>query len=376
MRLSGICLLLALLTGCSAKPMWPTTSNNPAPVLAHPDFAATLEREDIGRSSGFRIAIMGDQRALADGEFQALAREIARREDTLAGVPPLVAIIDSGDIVENGKYADQFAMLAEILTPLRHWPWLVAAGNHELDNSIDPQARTNFVQFMGEVPGPFFAPRRLWYRKNIPGARILFLDSNDWVYGPSDDQSVHNTDQLAWLSAQMAEDFDGRTIVVMHHPILSSSKKHRGMALRMWKIQWSDDLLAEMFLNGGVDLVVVGHTHSYERYRLTDPEGRSLQLVNISGRPRPGFLWFGAGPRRAKDIRGQEMEYFARLGWPPEQLAGWTIEQLEAMSDEDTEANQWGELTVGPEGRFDLEMFYLVDHGEGGIRSGGVTAID
>ena len=51
----------------------------------------------------------------------------------MTGGAPLVAIIDTGDIVDNGKHADQFAMLHDILEPVRAWPYLVAVGNHELD---------------------------------------------------------------------------------------------------------------------------------------------------------------------------------------------------------------------------------------------------
>lgn len=376
MKRTSLLLLLTLLTACGGKPMWPTTSFDEAPVLDHPDFAQTLARENVGSATGMRMVFFGDQRALADGEFQALVQNIAAREAQLEGAAPLVAIIDSGDIVDNGKHADQFAMLQEILAPLRRWPYLVAAGNHELDRDLNPEARINFVRFMGDAPGPLFERKRLWYRKDAPGLRILFLDSNDWVYGPSEDQSTTRTGQLAWLSAQMAEDFDGRTIVVMHHPILISNKKHRDSAARMWSIRWADEQLADLFTRGGVDLLVVGHTHTYERFLATDPDGKSFQLVNLSGRPRNSFLWFGASARRAQDIRGREHDFFIRAGWPREQLEGWKFDQLAAMSDPETEANQWGEVTLNPDGTMEMEIFFLVDGGAGGYASQGKFPID
>jgi 3',5'-cyclic AMP phosphodiesterase CpdA len=161
----------------------------------------------------------------------------------------------------------------------------------------------------------------------------------------------------------------------MHHPIVISNKKHRGIASRMWGIQWSDQVLAEM-MAPGADLVLTGHTHTFERYRLTDPDGDQFHLVNVSGRPRNSFLWFGAGARRAQDIRGREIEQLIRTGWRRELLEGWKIEQLDGMFDEETEANQWAQITVRPDGPLEIEMFYLVDEGQGGYESRGKFLID
>jgi len=47
---------------------------------------------------------------------------------------------------------------------------------------------------------------------------------------------------------------------------------------------------------------------------ITDGQGE-IVLVNLSGRPRDSVLWFGAGGRRARDIRGREDEWFAEAGW-------------------------------------------------------------
>lgn len=369
-------LALCAVAGCSATPMWPTTSVEPVRVLDHPGFAETLRREGIDGSGPWRLVVFGDQRALADGEFQALVRGIADREAGLEGGTPLAAIIDTGDIVDNGKHADQFAMLASILEPVARWPYLVAVGNHELDQDLDAEGRTHFAQFMGEAAGPQFDRNRLWYRKDAPGLRILFLDTNDWIYSPSEDQSTSRTEQLAWLSAQMAEDFDGRTIVVMHHPIVSSSRKHQQQSALTWSIQWNEEVLARMFERGNVDLVLTGHTHTYERYRLTGPDGGNFQLLNISGRPRDSFLWFGDGARRAQDIRGREIAFLVRGGWRQELLEGWNIEQLDGVFDPDLEEDQWAEITVHPDGQLEVELFFLVDRGAGGYASRGRFTID
>jgi hypothetical protein len=265
-------------------------------------------------------------------------------------------------------------MLKSILEPVNRWPYLVAPGNHELDEGITLVARDNFVEFMGDAPGPLFQGNQLWYRKDAPGLRILFLNTNDWIYGPGETLPARRTSQLAWLSSQMAEDFEGRTVVAMHHPIVISSKKHRDASARMWSVAWSGETLAEMFARGGVDLVITGHTHTYERFRLTSPSGDSFQHANLSGRPRNSFLWFGAGARRAKDIRGEELDHLIKVGWRREELEGWQFEQLDGMFED--EENQWGELTIYPGGKMEMEVFFLVDRGNGGYASRGKFLID
>mgnify|MGYP000387996777 CR=1 FL=1 len=91
-------LLPLLLAGCVGQPMWPTTSTNPVLPQEHPTLAESLRRQGVDGSQPYRLAVFGDQRALADGEFQALVRSIADREASLEGAPPLIAIIDTGDI--------------------------------------------------------------------------------------------------------------------------------------------------------------------------------------------------------------------------------------------------------------------------------------
>ena len=90
-----------------------------------------------------------------------------------------------------------------------------------------------------------------------------------------------------------------------------------------------------------------------------------MHVVNISGRPRDNFLWFGAGSRRARDIRAEELEDLADRGWKG--LEGWEVEQVDAMYEDDE--NQWAMLRFGPDGSVSLEMFFLVDKGEDGWRS-------
>ena len=52
------------------------------------------------------------------------------------------------------------------------------------------------------------------------------------------------------------------------------------------------------------------------------------------------------------------------------------MQQLDAMADEGAEQDQWAEITVHPDGRIEMEMFFLVDRGEGGYESRGKFVVD
>lgn len=327
---------------------WPRRSTIPVtPLVSGPLELAPAEN---GAENGFRFAAFGDQRALADGEWQMMLDAIdslAARDDRL------LFMLDTGDIVNDGVHDDQFAFLREILKG-RRLPYLVAVGNHELDNNRTPKARSNTATFLGYLD-PGFSPERMYYRKDIGSLRLYGLDSNDLVYGETGESDGTETPavgsrtaaQLDWLAADLAagaSDTSRFTVVALHHPLVQSSSKHRADAASLWNLDWKGRRIADILLDGGVDLVLVGHTHTCERFRLTRADGRSMALVNLSGRPRTGFLWFGRDERRARDIRGREMKWLEENGWRG--LADWTIVQEDLMPDPGQ--NQFAIIDVGP----------------------------
>ena len=102
---------------------WPSTSKTAVQPLAHPDLERRVaDRAAAGIADGpVTFAVFGDQRALADGEWQALVAEVARVD---AEETDIDAVLDTGDIVSDGAFSDQFALLHEILAPIRHLPYL------------------------------------------------------------------------------------------------------------------------------------------------------------------------------------------------------------------------------------------------------------
>ncbi len=389
-RMRLIARLLLVVFVCAALPMisaftlpwevshpWPGSSDIPVAALEHRALAEAVAELPGGPEAGFRMAIFGDQRALADGEWQAIMAGIADRAKVDSR---LLFMLDTGDVVFSGRHTDQFAMFAEILAPARDLPYLLSVGNHELKNNRDPAARENTAACLAHLD-PAFSVQRMYYEKRIGRLRLLVLDSNDFIYG--DDGEADAEDPLAagsrgeaqwrWLEEALAEpEAPGQfTVVAIHHPFVQSSKMHRSAASALWNQRVDGHSLPELFLDGGVDLVLTGHTHTFEHFRL-EREGKSFDFINVSGRPRTAVLWFGASRRRARDMRGSELSELADHGW--RNLDGWSISQVDAMLDD--EANQFLILDLPAEGAPSYRVHYLDEDAADGLRVSAPRILD
>jgi 3',5'-cyclic AMP phosphodiesterase CpdA len=310
--------------------------------------------------AGFQFLAFGDQRALISNDWPALIGVL----DTLtARHDRLLFLLDTGDIVDNGSYSDQYHLLADLLGKVRSVPYLAAVGNHEVVENQSETGRVNFARFLSSIGEPI-SPERLYYRKVVGGVRFLFLDSNDLVYREGsgvDSRAVERRAhaQMEWLVGELSDPAFGpsaTTVVIMHHPFIQSSAKHRDQARGLWTYRYHGRSLPDLFADGGVDLVLVGHTHTYERFTITRSDGRGFHLVNLSGRPVPSFLWFGAEERRAEDIRGNETAWLYKNGWRG--LEGWSVTQEEVMLKQE-EADQCALFSVDPEGGITFEPYFL-----------------
>jgi hypothetical protein len=73
------------------------------------------------------------------------------------------------------------------------------------------------------------------------------------------------SDQGRWLARELQRDPGGCTLAIWHHPLFSTGEHGPIAAVKpLW-----DQLYA-----AGVELVVNGHDHDYERFVPLDPEGR------------------------------------------------------------------------------------------------------
>jgi 3',5'-cyclic AMP phosphodiesterase CpdA len=126
-----------------------------------------------------------------------------------------------------------------------------APGNHEY---MTPGA-AGYYDYFGERAGP---DRRGWYSFDIGDWHIISLNSMA--------DATPGSPQYEWLVADLAAHAGALcTLAVFHHPVFSSAR--RGNDPRMAAV------FARLY-EAGVDLVLSGHDHVYERFAPQDPQGR------------------------------------------------------------------------------------------------------
>jgi hypothetical protein len=351
-----LALLLVVAGGSFAASFhWPRSSRFRVTPLAQPSLESRLAAMPSGAQAGFSFAAFGDQRALAGGEWESMIASI----DSLSNRDPsLLFMLDTGDIVNDGSHSDQFKELAAILGEAPSLPYLVGVGNHEVNNNKPGTARLNTATFL-KPTDPELGPERLYYSKTIGRVLFLFLDSNDFAYDGSPGTKARLYAQLEWLTATLKSRPDRPgfpTVAVIHHPLIQSSPKHQEQARALWSFKYKGKTLPNILADGGVDLILCGHTHTYERFRVTRDDGKGFYIVNLSGRPRATFLWFGDDARRAQMIQtGAERFWLYEQGW--RDLDGWEFNQEDCMVHD--EADEYAVFRVEPDGGMTMAVRFM-----------------
>jgi hypothetical protein len=147
-------------------------------------------------------------------------------------------------------------------------PWMPSAGNHENELGNGPIGYRAYQTYFAvpEAPGQTPDTRGLWYAFTAGAVRVVSLANDDICYQDGGDSYVRGYSggaQKAWLEAELkaaraSRDIDW-IVVCMHQVAVSSADKFNGADLGI-REEW-----APLFDRHGVDLVVCGHEHHYER---------------------------------------------------------------------------------------------------------------
>lgn len=125
-----------------------------------------------------------------------------------------------------------------------------APGNHDYET---PGAAP-YYEYFGANAGP---PGRGYYSFTIGSWHAVSLNSNIAV----DEGST----QAEWLRNDLASNRTRCTIVIWHHPLFSAGPSGASPQMRyFWRLLYAE----------GVEIVVNGHEHFYQRFSGQDPEGR------------------------------------------------------------------------------------------------------
>ena len=184
------------------------------------------------RKASFRLAVIGDF-GTGEAAERAVADEIrARREH-------LDALLTTGDNVYPSGDPDEFRSAW-----VQPYGWVARSGLNVVASLGNHDVRTDDgrpVMRLLSIPNE-------WYHEVIGDADIFVLDANR----PDDAQ------QLRWLREALARASGAWSIAVFHQPAYTCGE-YRGDA----RIQQRWVPLFERF---GVDLVLNGHDHNYQRF--------------------------------------------------------------------------------------------------------------
>src|SRR6516162_941296 len=150
----------------------------------------------------------------------------------------------------------------------RKRPWIPSAGNHENELGNGPigyQAYQTYFCVPNAV-GQTDVTRGLWYAFTAGAMRVISIANDDICYQDGGDSYVRGYSsgaQKAWLENELAaarRDHDIDWIVAcMHQVAISTADMFNGADLGI-RQEW-----VPLFDQYGVDLVVCGHEHHYER---------------------------------------------------------------------------------------------------------------
>jgi hypothetical protein len=150
----------------------------------------------------------------------------------------------------------------------RNRPWMPAAGNHENELGNGPIGYQAYQTYFAlpETPGQTAVTRGLWYAFTVGAVRVISLANDDIAYQDAGNSYVRGYSagaQKAWLDQELAATRADTAIdwivVCMHQVAISTADKFNGADLAI-----REDWLP-LFDKYGVDLVVCGHEHHYER---------------------------------------------------------------------------------------------------------------
>jgi len=236
----------------------------------------------IGRAR-FRFTSFGDQGTpvAGDGLSSPWSGYVV---DQVEKLEPLFHLLN-GDLCYANVSPDRVAAWSHFFEnntrSARNRPWMPAAGNHENERGNGPHGFAAYqTRFWLPTNGQAAELSGLWYAFTVGSVRVVCLNNDDVCYQDGGDSYVRGYSggaQRAWLEATLAEsrrrpDIDW-IVVCMHQVVISSANHFNGCDRGI------REEFVPLFDRYGVDLVVCGHEHHYERshpLRGADRHGETL----------------------------------------------------------------------------------------------------
>lgn len=224
---------------------------------AQPAAQATLTTMPPPGQLPVTFLVTGDSRTHAD-RFHDICQAMLKTHIPL--------FVHSGDFVNVGPnlsaWNPQFFDPAREL--LANAVVLPAVGNHELAGN-GPAGEKIYGDFFVLPDG------KNYYSVDYGGVHLIILDSNR--------RDFEGSDQYKWLVHDLSTCKAPWKVAVFHHPWFDAGYHASQLAMRR--------LYDPLFVKYGVDLIVVGHDHNYQRTRpiihLFDPKSDKPYWQVVSG---------------------------------------------------------------------------------------------
>lgn len=194
--------------------------------------------------------------------------------DTTAGVERVAPLLHlfNGDLCYANLSEDRVRTWQDFWTnntrSARNRPWMPSAGNHENELGNGPIGYQAYQTYFSlpRAGGQTEVTNGLWYAFTVGSVRFLSLANDDVCYqdgGNSYVRGYSDGAQKAWLKHELRKTRNDNTIdwivVCMHQVAMSTANNFNGADLGV-RQEW-----LPLFDEYGVDLVVMGHEHHYER---------------------------------------------------------------------------------------------------------------
>ena len=155
----------------------------------------------------------------------------------------------SGDISyadgEQSAWDDWFNVQQDSMTVI---PWMTGVGNHENEPGYGFTPYEHRFDSDGQIESETF-----WYNRIVPGVHMIFM-STEHDYEPG---SV----QYSWLEQELQSVDRSNTpfVIVYGHSPMYSSNSYHGSEVEL------RTAVEQLYVDYGVDFVIAGHDHFYER---------------------------------------------------------------------------------------------------------------
>ena len=225
--------------------------------------------------------------SIADHGLSSEGQDVS--EEIIADTSAQMVTI-SGDISYSDGNQNVWDEWFDIQTPsMMKIPWMTAAGNHE------NEPITGFTGYEHRFDMDNTAESEgFYYTRQVPGALLVFM-STEHPFTTGSSQFTWLKNVLETANTPESREASPFVIVYGHKPMYSSNSYHGSeVELR--------NALEQLYVEQGVDLVIAGHDHFYERtwpVVAEKPLSEGLDLAVIPSGIAPIHLVIGVGGRAA-----------------------------------------------------------------------------